>query len=135
VILADSSAWVEYDRATGSPVHRRLRQLLDDDQELACTEPVIMEVVAGARDDARALSLRRLLWRAHLLPFHATIDFEGALRIFRHCRAKGITPRNFVDCMIASVASRQGAAVLAHDVDFSRIASVIDLRLDEASVR
>jgi hypothetical protein len=28
VILADTSAWVEYDRATGSPVDHRLTELI-----------------------------------------------------------------------------------------------------------
>jgi len=39
VILADTSAWVEYDRATGSPVDRRLTELISTDGPLAVTEP------------------------------------------------------------------------------------------------
>jgi len=52
VILADTSAWVEYDRATGSPVDQRLDELIRADAPLVVTEPVIMEVVAGARTDS-----------------------------------------------------------------------------------
>ena len=47
MILADTSAWVEYDRATGSPVDLRLRDLIAADGPIAVTEPVIMEVLAG----------------------------------------------------------------------------------------
>ncbi len=47
MILADTSAWVEYDRATGSAVDRRLTALIRNEGPLAVTEPVIMEVVAG----------------------------------------------------------------------------------------
>ena len=52
MILADTSAWVEYDRATGSPVEQRLTALIDNDGPLAVTEPVVMEVLAKqlARD-------------------------------------------------------------------------------------
>jgi predicted nucleic acid-binding protein len=37
--------------------------------------------------------------------------------------------------MIAAVALRTGAAVLAHDADLARIATVVPLRLDEATLR
>ena len=55
MILADTSAWVEYDRATGSVVHRRVAELIAGDGLLSVTEPVIMEVLAGARSDQREL--------------------------------------------------------------------------------
>ena len=75
VILADTSAWVEYDRATGSRVDLRLRDLIAADGPIAVTEPVIMEVLAGARDDAREADLRRLLLRFHLCQFDPAADF------------------------------------------------------------
>jgi predicted nucleic acid-binding protein len=53
VILADTSAWVEYDRATGSSVDRRLTDLIETGGRLAVTQPVVMEVLAGARDGRR----------------------------------------------------------------------------------
>ena len=135
MILADTSAWVEYDRATGSAVDQRLTALIASDGPLAVTEPVAMEVLAGARSDQREADLRRLLLRFHLLHFDATADFDAATRIYRRCRNAGITPRGMVDCMIAAVAWRRGAAVLAHDTDLGHVARVIGIDLDEASLR
>jgi predicted nucleic acid-binding protein len=135
LILADTSAWVEYDRATGSAVDRRLTELVADDGPLAVTEPVVMEVLAGARSDRREDELRRLLARFDLLPFDPAADFDSAARVYRRCRRAGITPRGMVDCMIASVAWRRAAAVLAHDADLERIARVVGVELDEASLR
>jgi predicted nucleic acid-binding protein len=135
VILADTSAWVEYDRATNSPVDRRLTALIGNDGPVAVTQPVVMEVLAGARDDRRESDLRRLLTRFELLSFDAVADFDGAVRIYRRCRAAGVTPRGMVDCMIASVAWRSEAAVLAHDADMDRVARVIGIELDDASLR
>jgi predicted nucleic acid-binding protein len=135
VILADTSAWVEYDRATGSRVDRRITELISDDVLLAVTEPVIMEVVAGARNDEREVDLRRLLLRFPLLGFDAAIDFEAATKIYRQCRRAGITPRGMVDCMIASVAHRHGASLLTADADLSRVAKVVEITLDDASIR
>ena len=134
MILADTSAWVEYDRATGSAVDRRLTDLIDADQAVAVTEPVVMELLAGARSDERESDLRRLLRRFDLLRFDAAADFDGAVRIYRRCRRGGVTPRGMVDCMIAAVAWREGATLLAHDADLGRVAEVVGIDLDEASL-
>jgi predicted nucleic acid-binding protein len=133
VILADTSAWIEYDRATGSAVDARISELIRGGGALAVTEPVMMEVLAGARDDRREADLRRLLLRFAWLPFDAAADFDGAVRIYRRCRSVGVTPRGLVDCMIASVAWRAGASLLAHDVDLSRIAQVAGIILEPGS--
>jgi predicted nucleic acid-binding protein len=135
VILVDTSAWVEYDRATGSAVHRRLSDLIGSEGALAVTEPVAMEVLIGARDDAREAELRRLLQRFTLLRFDASVDFDAAARVYRHCRRSGVTPRGMLDCMIAAVAWRHGATLLACDADLDRVASVIGIPMDEASDR
>jgi predicted nucleic acid-binding protein len=135
VILADTSAWVEYDRATGSSVDRRLAELIESSGPVAVTEPVVMEVLAGARDDRRELELRRLLLRFELLGYDAVADFDGAVRIYRRCRAAGVTPRGMIDCMIAAVAWRRAATLLANDADMDRVARVIGIAIDDASLR
>lgn len=133
MILADTSAWAEYDRATGSSVDQRLTDLITHEEALAVTEPVIMEVLAGARTDDRATDLRRLLLRFHLLGFDVAADFDAGANIYRLCRRAGVTPRGMIDCMIASVARRHRATLLAADVDLSRVAAVVGIDLDEAS--
>lgn len=133
MILVDTSAWVEYDRATMSSVDRRVTELIANDDQIAVTEPVVMEVVAGARDDQREHDLRRLLRRCELLRFDASIDFDAAARIYRSCRRVGITPRGMVDCMIASVAHRSEASLLALDADLARVAAVVGINMDQTS--
>jgi predicted nucleic acid-binding protein len=135
VILADTSAWIEFDRATGSAVDARLTDLIASDGAVAVTEPVIMEVLAGARSDAREDELRRLLCRAGLLHFDAVVDFDAAAQIYRRCRRSGVTPRRLMDCMIAAVAWRRDAALLSADIDLARVAEVIGIELDPASRR
>ncbi len=135
MILADTSAWVEYDRSTGSPADERLTELIAADGPVAVTEPIVMEVLAGARNDKREDDLRRLLLRFALLHLDAAADFDGAVRIYKRCRKAGVTPRGLIDCMIAAVAWRRGATVLAHDADFDRVARVIGIDLDGASLR
>jgi predicted nucleic acid-binding protein len=135
MILADTSAWVEYDRATGSAVHRRVLELIADEGPLSVTEPVIMEVLAGARNDQRELDLRRLLLRFTLLRVDSASDFDTAARLYRRCRAAGYTPRGMVDCMIAAVAWRNDASLLAQDSDLCRLGRIAGVKLDEASLQ
>lgn len=134
MILVDSSAWVEYDRATGSAADLRVRDLITSGSSGATTEPVMMEVLAGAKSDRRAEGLRRLLLRFALLAFDPVTDFEAAATMYRTCRKAGVTPRGMIDCMICAVALRHGARVLAHDVDFARVGLVMSISLDRASL-
>ena len=133
MILADTSAWVEFDRATGSAVDVRVAGLITEDGPLAVTEPIVMEVLAGARTDARERDLRRLLQRFHLHPVDPAPDFEAAARIYRQCRQKGVTPRGLIDCLIAAVAWRNGATLLAQDIDLLRVADIVGISMDPAS--
>ena len=55
--LIDTSAWIEYLRATGSGADAEVARLIEANAAIATTEPVIMELLAGARD---AGNLRRL---------------------------------------------------------------------------
>jgi predicted nucleic acid-binding protein len=109
-------------------------ELIAGDGPLAVTEPVMMEVLAGARTDEREEDLRRLLLRFDLLQFDPSADFDGGVRIYRRCRQGGVTPRGLIDCMIASVAQRLGATLLAHDADMSRVAKVMGIEMDAASL-
>lgn len=135
MILVDTSAWIEYDRATGSQADERLSELIATSGRVAVTEPVAMEVLAGARTDALEARLRRLLDRFELLAFDPVADFSAATRTYRRCRAAGITPRGMIDCMIAAVAWRCDATLLSHDADLARVAGVMSLGLDAASLR
>ena len=129
MILADTSVWVEYDRATDSPADRTVTGLISSADDLAVTEPVMMEVLTGARDELGERRLRSLLLRFTHLQFHATSDFEAAVRIYRRSRAAGFTPRGLIDCMIAAVAWRHDATLLTVDADLTRIAEVMNIGL------
>lgn len=126
MILVDTSAWVEFLRDTGSPACRRVDELLASD--IATCDPVRMEVLAGARDEAHLRSLRGLLARATLLQTDP-VDYEEASALYRSCRRNGATVRRLVDCLIAAVAIRHDVSVLHADADFDAIARHSRLRI------
>lgn len=131
MILLDSSAWVEFLRATGSPVNLRVRSALQREDGLACTDVVVMEILAGTRDDVDRDRLRRLLYGLRFLPVEGPADHEAAAEIYRACRRGGETPRKLTDCLIAAVAIRNEAQLLCQDADFLTIARHTPLRLAE----
>lgn len=131
MILVDTSAWVEFERGTNSATDRRLQYLIASGSPVASSEPILMEVLAGARNDVERARLRRVQRSLGWISFDATSDFDGAARVYATCRMAGVTPRGLVDCMIAAVSLRTGAAVLAADTDFARMADVLPLRLDD----
>lgn len=126
-MLLDSSAWIEYLRATGSPTHMTVRSLIRDDASIAICEPVVMELLAGGRSDAHTRELERLLARATLLSTQPS-DWVDASRIYRTGRRQGVTVRKLMDCLIAAIAIRTGEVVLHHDVDFDAIATLVPLK-------
>ena len=126
MILADTSAWIEYLRGTGSAVHTRVLAALAE-ADIAVCDAVRMEVLAGARGERHLRDLRRLLARAVPLETLPS-DHDTAALIYRSCRRHGETPRSLIDCLIAAIAIRRGATVLHADRDFSVIARHSTLR-------
>jgi len=81
-----------------------------------------MEVLVEERSGARETNLRRLLSSYELLSFDAAADFDATVRIYRRCRAAGVTPRRMIDCTIVAVAWCRGATLLSSDADMGRVA-------------
>ena len=85
MILVDTSAWVEYDRATGSAVDRRLTELIADDGR-------IDDPLAGRkRPDVDACSGRGL-WMVNqlceLVQIRSTLTGTAVRMHFRRRRAR-----------------------------------------------
>jgi predicted nucleic acid-binding protein len=126
-VIVDTSAWVEFLRGTGSPVHRRLRWEIDRGGAVLVPELVVMELLVGASDERVARQIRRLLHSFEVVPLAPLVDTERAAGLQRRCRAGGQTIRNMVDCLIAAVAVRLGEPVLHGDRDFDVLARLTEL--------
>ena len=126
--LVDTSAWVEYLRATGSATHREVRRLLANGEPLHTTDVVVMEVLAGARDGNHRDRLRGLLARCEHVPVQGLDDYETAAELYRACRIGGETVQALTDCLIGAVALRASLPVLHEDRDFDVLARNVGLR-------
>ena len=98
--------------------------------EVALTEPVVMELLAGASNDKAFGQIEKLVGGLHLLPVEAVLDYRDAALAFRAVRANGHTVRKMLDCLIAAVAIRTGATLVHRDRDFDVLAAALpDLRV------
>ncbi len=122
--IVDSSAWIEYLRRTGSRADVEVTQMVEREWPNAgVTEPVIMELLAGARGRENFLRLERLLDAMPLCRVDPACDFAEAGALYKFFRESGITIRSQVDCLIAAVAARREATIVHADRDFDVIAS------------
>jgi predicted nucleic acid-binding protein len=126
MLIADTSAWVEWLRQRESPADRALDQAFANDL-LVLVEPVKAELLMGARDRAEVGTLRRLLETVDFELVYPRDDFESATELFHTARRRGVTVRGATDCLIAAMAIRLQLPILHHDQDFARLAPVVDL--------
>lgn len=122
MLLVDTSVWVEYLRGTGSSTGAGLRAMIDEGADLAITDPVVMEVLAGARDERVLSQLETLVDGLTMLSVDPGLDFRAAATLYRTCRTRGQTVRRLVDCLIAAVALRHDVVLLHNDADFDVLA-------------
>ena len=129
MLIADTSAWIDFLSAMGSPQAQRMRQAISN-REVITLDPILLEVMAGARRDAVARTQRLLEAQQHeaLSP---KLDWLDAATIYRELRWQGITIRSQTDALIAAVAIRINVPVLHHNRDYGRIAEHTALQLVE----
>ena len=126
MLLADTSAWVEYLRGTGSPTAARLRAAIAANDVLVI-DPVYLEVMAGTRSPA-INGTRLLLEAQHFETLMSRQDWLAAAEIYRRLRQRGVTIRSHMDALIAAVAIRLEVEVLHRDRDFDIIEQHTTLR-------
>ena len=129
MLLADTSAWVEFLRGTGSGQARRMREAIAE-RGVVVIDPILLEVMAGARHDDVART-QRLLEAQHLEPMAPRLDWLDGATIYRELRQRGVTVRSPIDALIAAVAIRLDVGVLHRDRDFEAIARHTPLRVVE----
>lgn len=129
MILVDTSIWIEYLRDTDDPVVAELDRLIVSGTQLLATEPIIMELLAGANTPHREAKLAQLTNGLPLLKLDPGLDYRAAAQIFVAARRIGHPLRSLNDCLIAAVAIRTGTALFHRDRDFAFIAEVTPLEL------
>ena len=117
MILVDSSVWIDFFRGTATPQADRLQALLGG-QELLVADLVLVEVLQGYGRESDFATALDLMSRMEAVTVGGAEVAVAAARHFGFLRAKGITVRKTIDCLIATRCIMDRHALLYSDRDF-----------------
>jgi predicted nucleic acid-binding protein len=129
-VLVDTSVWVDFFNGHPSPQAETLARLIREDAELVTCGLIVSEVLQGLRHDKSVAAVethfREMEW---LSPDEPDTYIEAA-ELYRRLRSRGLTIRSTIDCVIANLASRADALMLAKDRDLTVIveSNLLELR-------
>ena len=128
-MIVDTSVWIDFFNGHASSQAKRLTQAIEDNEPIGVPGLVLTEILLGLQNDAQAQRIAQLLEAFIQVPEPNRADHLAAAALYRYCRAKGVTIRSTIDCVIAQLCLRDGQALLAKDRDFERMAEITDLKL------
>ncbi len=117
MILVDSSVWIDYFRGTSTPTSERLDALLMT-EPLYIGDLMLAEVLQGFTTDRDFERGLQLLSGLNLVEIAGEKIAIAAARNYRDLRARGVTVRKTIDCLIATRCLSDGYALLYSDRDF-----------------
>ncbi|MES2946141.1 MAG: PIN domain nuclease [Pseudomonadota bacterium] len=128
-MIVDTSVWIDFFNGHSSPQADRLARAIADDESIAMPGLVYAEILLGLKTEQDAARVADLLDAFEWVGEAHRADYEGAARLYRLCRSKGVTIGSTIDCLIAQLCLRDDEALLAKDRDFEAIARHSGLRL------
>ena len=130
--VVDTSVWIDLFAERGSPQVKVLESIIERREDICVCGVIITEVLQGIRDEKEYAETESVLLNLIFLPMTRE-TFLLAASIYRDLRARGITKRNSVDCMIAAVCIENDVRLLHNDRDFDVIATHFDLQVIDVS--
>jgi predicted nucleic acid-binding protein len=117
LIVVDSSVWIGHLRNLDTRAVRALRSIEDPDT-IIVGDIVLLEVLQGARNQARATRIENDLRRFQIEPMLDDNLAIRAARNYRTLRERGVTIRKTIDVIIATFCLERNRALLHDDRDF-----------------
>lgn len=127
-MLVDTSVWIDFFNGHASPEAERLSQAISEGEAIVLPGVVITEILAGLKNDAEAERIADLLTAFDVVPEFTIQDYTEAARLYRTCRAKGVSIRSMIDCLIALACLRDQHPLLSKDRDFEAIGHLFPLQ-------
>ncbi len=132
--LVDTTVWIDIFSGRNTAQVAMLESLIDKREDICLCGVILTEVLQGIRNDKEHKRTKSVL--SDLIFFPMTYEtFLLAANIYRTLRVKGVTIRNSVDCMIASVCIENNVRLLHNDRDFDLIAQHFDLSFVDVEQR
>jgi predicted nucleic acid-binding protein len=128
VVIVDTTVWVDYLRGTATPQADWLDRELTR-QRLGLTDLILCEVLQGIPSDQQAARVLRDLRQFEIFDTGGAELAIASARNYRHLRARGLTVRKTIDCLIATFCILGDHALLHSDRDFDPFEKALALRV------
>lgn len=120
LVLVDTSGWICFFARKGFPeVKKTVSELLDENR-VAVTGPVVIELIQGCRNEAEKRQIERCLQGVQWLAVRDEHWFQATELAFS-LRRKGVTV-SVTDALIAALAMAHHCSLLHRDQDYDLIA-------------
>jgi len=128
MIVADTSAWIDYVRGVQAP-HTDVLDYELLHSRVATGDIIIVEFLQGFRNERDLIMARQLM---DSLEYYDFVGKEIALKAaenFRKLRKNGITLRKTIDIIIATFCIENGFDLIHNDRDFDPIEKYLGLKV------
>jgi predicted nucleic acid-binding protein len=133
MVIVDSSVWIDAINGIPSPEAIWLHQWLNR-EEIGLTSLILCEVLQGMRHDNRFHTVRDEL---RTLPVYTNHSVDLAIKAaenYRFLRARGVTVRTSIDCLIATLCIERGFQLLHRDRDFDPFVAHLGLSILDPAI-
>ncbi|MBY0434183.1 MAG: PIN domain nuclease [Cyclobacteriaceae bacterium] len=128
-MIIDSSVWINYLTGRNTKETELLDRLLSRGIQQQICPPILQEVLQGIREEKDFESTREILFQMIFLNLDPYFAAEGASKIYRALRKKGVTIEKGNDCLIAFYAIHFDLDLVHNDRDFDKIAKHTSLKI------
>ena len=132
--VVDTSVWIDLFAGRDTPQVTFLESLIERKEDICICGVILTEVLQGIRDEKEYSDTESMLGNLLFLSMSRE-TFLLAATIYRALRARGLTIRNSVDCMIAAVCIENEIRLLHNDRDFDLLAAHSELEVVDISAR
>ena len=128
MVIVDATVWIDYLRGDDNAATRWLERRLTL-QPIGLTDLTLCEVLQGVRDDLEFSSVREDLLRFRVFSTGGAELAASAARNYLRLRARGLTVRKTIDCIVATFCLEAGHELLHRDRDFDAFEKALGLRV------
>jgi len=128
MIVADTSAWIDYVRGIDAP-HTNLLDYELDHNRIITGDLIIAEFLQGFRNEKEYQAAKEIM---ESLEYHDFVGKKIALQSSRNFRIlwkSGITVRKTIDVIIATFCIENGFELLHNDRDFDPMEKILGLQV------
>ncbi|MBN1999173.1 PIN domain nuclease [candidate division KSB1 bacterium] len=126
MLLVDTTVWIDFFNAHDTKHTFYFENAVKTNVDICICGVILAEILQGIRDQGQFDTTKQYLENFIYLEMYYSVYLRAA-EIYRSLRAKGITIRKPIDCIIASVAIEYNIPLLHNDRDFERLEKYTEL--------